>query len=79
MIWHIFISFAPHHHELIRGQQLLTIEMHLKIVPSPLCEPAMTWPLTPLVHEIQDGRAPRDRSFLFLSITQENVKESLIK
>ena len=53
--------------------------MHLKIVPAPLCEPAMGWLLTQVVHEIQDGRPPRDRSFLFLSITQENVKQSLIK
>ena len=66
-------------HELTQGQQLLTIELHLKIVPSPLCEPAMSWLLTPVVHEIQDGRPKCDRSFLFLSITQENVKESLIK
>ena len=40
--------------------------MHLKIVPAPLCEPAMGWLLTQVVHEIQDGRPPRDRSFLFL-------------
>ena len=66
-------------HELTQGQQLLTIELHLKIVPTPLCEPAMGWPLTPVVHQIQDGQPPRDGSFLFLSITQENVKQSLIK
>ena len=63
-------------HELTQGQQLLTIELHLKIVRSPLCEPAMSWPLTPVVHEIQDSRPPGDRSFLFLSITQENVRVS---
>ena len=63
-------------HELTQGQQLLTIELHLKIVPSPLCEPAMSWPLTPVVHEIQDGQPPRDGSFLFLSITQGNVRVS---
>ena len=48
-----------------------------EIAPSPICEPAMSNELTAdSSHVIQDGRQSCHRSFLFLSITQENVRVS---